>query len=297
LRLWRTVVLVAFALACGARTSIEDHRAGRGSFGGTRGHVPATGGFAADGGDVATGGAIGTGGTASALGSTCLEILTAGDSVGDGQYFIDWEGKGPIEVYCDMTLAGGGFTRCLSFVNTPAEDVTDNSWFDRCVDWTMSPTTGNEVLLKLRAWNGVLAYWATGTRAGDWTYDKLTSQKDPGQQLPGTQVPVVLSTGDLLSIPGRSSNNAGCYGGWGNGYEVLVSKPPSAEWPFLSVMPYLHQNGTSAGSPRWFWSSWSPAHEVTFWTDARGLPVAAPDPCTPNLNAPAYSGEFEFYVR
>jgi len=44
---------------------------------------------------------------------SCLEILNAGESVGDGVYTIDADGDGFLEsfdVYCDMTIEGGGWT-------------------------------------------------------------------------------------------------------------------------------------------------------------------------------------------
>ena len=41
-------------------------------------------------------------------GKSCKHILEANDSKGDGEYWIDPEGKGnPVKVYCDMKTDGG----------------------------------------------------------------------------------------------------------------------------------------------------------------------------------------------
>lgn len=45
---------------------------------------------------------------------SCADILTRGLSTGDGLYAIDPDGMGSIDVDCDMTVDGGGWTRLLS---------------------------------------------------------------------------------------------------------------------------------------------------------------------------------------
>jgi LruC domain-containing protein len=52
--------------------------------------------------------------------NSCLRVLQAGESFGSGTYNIDLDGTGPdaaIDVYCDMTTDGGGFTLVEHVVN------------------------------------------------------------------------------------------------------------------------------------------------------------------------------------
>lgn len=228
---------------------------------------------------------------------SCAELLESGSATDDGEYTIDPDGPGgdePFPVYCDMTSFGGGWTRCLRFLNGTSEDLDSNDWLDDCVDYTMASWTGEELFLVLRALDGSVVYEATGVREGDWSYDALTCQGLPGEQdVLSEHAPVELSTGDWLVLPGRSGNNGGCSGAIANGYAVLVYRENAvdARYPKLLAVPYTLQVGANQGAARPFGllgSQWFPSNEISYdgastWDTCELLP--------------AFLGVLELYVR
>ncbi len=54
-------------------------------------------------------------------GLSCEDILDAGDSSGDGAYWVDPDGSGAVEVFCDMT--GGGWTLVANIYDSAGDDA------------------------------------------------------------------------------------------------------------------------------------------------------------------------------
>lgn len=79
---------------------------------------------------------------------SCNNILNAGNSAGDGEYSIDPDGsggQGPMTVECNMSLAGGGWTKLTKMVSDSAlnndPDVTREYLYVKDGKWYQSPTS------------------------------------------------------------------------------------------------------------------------------------------------------------
>ena len=62
---------------------------------------------------------------------SCLSILNSGYSTGNGVYWVDPQGQGAFETYCDMSKDGGGWTLIMSVVDDNRQLSSwnsDNQW-------------------------------------------------------------------------------------------------------------------------------------------------------------------------
>lgn len=76
-------------------------------------------------------------GTESNPGLSCNDILTEGGSNGDGTYWIDPNGSGAFEVYCDMNTDAGGWSLILAY----GRSSTSSNGIDES-KLPLHPTTG-----------------------------------------------------------------------------------------------------------------------------------------------------------
>ncbi|MEC7947307.1 MAG: MopE-related protein [Myxococcota bacterium] len=228
--------------------------------------------------------------------ASCVDILAVDPSAPDATYWIDPDDDGDtsnaFEVYCDMN--NGGWALCFELENTTAEDLTNNSWFDDCVDYTEASWTGAEVRVLLEDASGTVLYDEAGDHAGvAWSYNQLTSTTSSGSQYYSYDHDrlVTLGSGDKLMISGRDAGNAGCGGSMGNGYGIVIypSSPDYYSNPKMFVFPYMLRNTAYTSSPyRRDFSGWSTSNEISYNGGASF------NSCS---STPAQIGTFTFWVR
>ena len=70
---------------------------------------------------------------------SCNEVSTMGYSTGDGVYWLNPDGNGAFEAYCDMTTDGGGWTLAAKI-----ESGTGSQWLYDSTAWTTIGTEFND---------------------------------------------------------------------------------------------------------------------------------------------------------
>ena len=110
---------------------------------------------------------------------SCLEILNNGASQGDDTYWIDPDGLGAFEAYCDMTTDGGGWTLVAALTNRYAREDAPAHFFTQdflqeSTNWQINTqqeavTPNRYGILKVDDWNipTKIRYQMRDTSTGD----------------------------------------------------------------------------------------------------------------------------------
>jgi hypothetical protein len=99
-------------------------------------------------------------------GLDCLQILEDGHSVGDGDYWIDPDGTGALEVYCDMSTDDGGWTRIFVADST---NYSDSSGLDYTItNETLREDAHKTMMVFVDSGDAVVSSYATFDIPSNW---------------------------------------------------------------------------------------------------------------------------------
>ena len=219
---------------------------------------------------------------------SCLDAYNSGNT-SSGYYPID-NGNISTDVYCDMSYSDGGWTQCFELVNTSGEDLTNNTWFNNCVDYSNATWSGAEIMVKLEDSAGNTLYQSHGSRQNAWTYDYITCTTSlTGQYNSGVHDYLVnMNNGDKLFISGQSASDIGYGGSFGNGYAVVVypTNPNYYNNPKMIVASYQQ-----------YVSPFTGVRNFTGWTQNHEISYNGGSTFHTGQSTPAQLGMITFYIR
>jgi hypothetical protein len=206
-------------------------------------------------------------------------------------YTLDNANITATDVYCDMSYSGGGWTECFELINTTAEDLSNNTWFDNCVDYSLGSWSGAEVMVQLENDSASTVYQSHGSRSNTWTYANITSTAPVSSQHESSNHNYLLSlsNSDKLFVSGKTGANSGYGGSFGNGY-VIVVYPNSPNYyfnPRMIVASYNQYVAPYDNQARSF-TDWSTSHEISY---------DAGNTFHTGTSTPPHTGTFRFFVR
>ena len=180
-------------------------------------------------------------------------------------------------------------TLCLSLTNTADIDITNNDWFDQCIDMP-----GTHVRIVLKDASDTVIYSAEGLKNTNWTQNSITSFSSMTDQYHSDyHTMIALDNGDNLMITAKDSANSGCGGSLGNGYGIVIygPMPDYVNGIKMLVMSY-NQFNTYVGSRAI--QGWAPQNEITY-ADG-GAYSSCSDGGQHTVANSGFMGTFEMYI-
>jgi len=148
--------------------------------------------------------------------SSCKAILDGGHSTGDGNYWIDPDGTGASQVYCDMTEDGGGWTLVANALQGNGDFAAWNnesalshaSSGNMTSHWHLSSNHINAITsteeFRVDCGSGTQSWYWTGVPAYSWTSSTVAASANSSYSGSGTSFPTTWQASchwGLIALP------------------------------------------------------------------------------------------------